>query len=118
MYLQSCLSLSFVKHSNLEIAVFCDILNYHIMFLITCRSYNVSNLSDDLKFLYRIAGAEGKGITFIFTDNEIKEESFLEYVNNLLSSGEVSLIVTDNVLQKQETGETILLNFYQFHSLL
>lgn len=118
MYLQSCLSLSFVKHSNLEIAVFCDILNYHIMFLITCRSYNVSNLSDDLKFLYRTAGAEGKGITFIFTDNEIKEESFLEYVNNLLSSGEVSLIVTDNVLQKQETGETILLNFYQFHSLL
>lgn len=42
-----------------------------------------------MKTLMRNVGIKGDRTTFIFNDNSIKQESFLEDVNNILNTGEV-----------------------------
>ena len=54
------------------------------------KHYSTQNLFDDMKLLFRRAGLAGQPVTFIFTDAEVKEEGFLEYINQILSTGEVS----------------------------
>ncbi len=44
---------------------------------------------EDVKRLYRQAGVAGKPTVFLFDDSQVKQEAFLEDVNNMLTSGEV-----------------------------
>lgn len=51
------------------------------------KSYNLTNLFEDIKALYKIAGFKGQPVAFIFTDAEVKDEGFLEYINQILMTG-------------------------------
>ena len=54
------------------------------------RGYGSNEFREDLKKLYRKTGIDGEPVVFLFADTQIVTESFLEDINNMLNSGEVS----------------------------
>ena len=53
------------------------------------KSYGKAEWREDLRGILRKAGADMKPAVFLFTDTQIKDESFVEDINNILNSGEV-----------------------------
>ncbi|XP_071083415.1 dynein axonemal heavy chain 12-like isoform X1 [Haliotis cracherodii] len=69
------------------------------------KNYGKVEWREDLKSLLKSAGAMGKTTVFLITDTQIKEESFLEDIDNLLNTGEVpNLFPTD---EKAEIMEVV-----------
>lgn len=56
--------------------------------MLNLKSVSVSS-GPDIKRLYHQAGVELKATSFLFVDTQVADESFLEDINNILSSGEV-----------------------------
>ena len=67
------------------------------------KSYGMVEWRDDLKVVLKSAGAQGKHTVFLITDAQIKMESFLEDIDNLLNTGEVPNLFAPD--EKQEILE-------------
>jgi hypothetical protein len=59
------------------------------------RTYFSQQFHDDLKLLFQAAGiGENKQqVVFLFDDTQVVEETFLEDINNILSTGEVRILL-------------------------
>ncbi|XP_071880489.1 dynein axonemal heavy chain 10 isoform X1 [Anas platyrhynchos] len=64
--------------------------------IILSRGYRENNFREDLKNLYQKLGIENKSMVFLFTDAHVAEESFLELINNMLTSGMVPALFPDD----------------------
>ena len=53
------------------------------------KNYRNIEWREDLKTLLREAGSGANPMTFLFSDTQIKNETFVEDINNMLNNGEV-----------------------------
>lgn len=66
------------------------IARHEIFQIALTRAYKMTDFMDDIRKMYSTVGKDGKRLTWIFTDFEILKEQFLEYINSILSTGEVA----------------------------
>ena len=88
------------RQSAAKLATF--MADYDLFQIEITKNYTTVEWRDDLKKLLMKAGCEGKPITFLFSDNQIKDESFVEDINMILNTGDVP-----NIFPPDEKAEII-----------
>ena len=68
------------------------------------KNYGKTEWREDIKSVLKACGS-GQKTTFLITDSQIKEESFLEDIDSLLNTGEVpNLFAADEKAELLEVG--------------
>ncbi|OMJ92498.1 hypothetical protein SteCoe_4738 [Stentor coeruleus] len=80
------------KQSLTKLATF--IAEHHLFQITLTKNYNETQFREDLKLLY--GQLVEKSIVFLITDAHIKEEGFLELINNMLTMGMVPAMYTED----------------------
>ena len=74
------------KQSLTRLSAF--VANHTFAFLTMSKGFGVNQLFDAIREQY-LASTTGRCVTMLFTDGDIKQEIFLEYINSFLSNGEI-----------------------------
>ncbi|KAM9193992.1 dynein axonemal heavy chain 10 [Dugong dugon] len=82
------------KQSLARLAAFTA--GYEVFEILLSRGYSENTFREDLKNLYLKLGIENKMMIFLFTDAHVAEEGFLELINNMLTSGIVPALFTED----------------------
>ena len=70
------------------------------VFQITLRKgYGIPDLKEDLAGLYNKTGLKNLGTVFLMSDAQVADEKFLVMVNNLLASGEIPDLFSDDEVE-------------------
>ena len=94
------------RQSASKLATF--MADYEIFQIEISKTYSTLEWREDLKRLLLMAGAEGKRTVFLFSDSQIKDESFVEDINMILNTGDVpNLYPSDEKLEILEKMQIV-----------
>lgn len=68
------------------------------------KGYAINDMKSDLGSLYYKAGLKSVGIMFLMTDSQVAEEKFLVLVNDMLASGEIPELFSDDEVENIVSG--------------
>lgn len=63
------------------------------------KGYNITDLKIDLNALYHKVGVKNIPMMFLLTDAQVADESFLVLINDMLASGEIPDLFTDDEIE-------------------
>lgn len=86
------------KKSLTQLAAYCA--GYAVFSISLVRGYGEADFREDLKQLFKRLGTGP--VVFLFTDAHVVEEGFLEFINNILTTGMVPAL-----FEKDETDQCI-----------
>ena len=66
------------------------ICGYDVFQITVSQNYGINDLKTDLQGMYMKAGVKNLPITWLLTDTQIVDDTWLVYVNDLLSSGNIA----------------------------
>ncbi|XP_053327633.1 dynein axonemal heavy chain 3 [Spea bombifrons] len=75
------------RQSATKLATFMN--SFELFQIEITKNYTVTEWRDDVKKMMLQAGVAGKNTVFLFCDNQIKDEIFVEDINMLLNTGDV-----------------------------
>uniref|UniRef100_A0A672TR52 Dynein axonemal heavy chain 3 n=1 Tax=Strigops habroptila TaxID=2489341 RepID=A0A672TR52_STRHB len=88
------------RQSATKLATFMN--SFELFQIEITKSYGVNEWKDDVKQVMLKAGVGNKNVSFLFSDNQIKDEAFVEDINMLLNSGDVP-----NIFAADEKAEIV-----------
>jgi dynein heavy chain, axonemal len=75
-----------------------SICQFRTTSIMISSTYGLNELKVDLQNMYNRAGVKDEGLMFLFNEGQITNERFLVSINDLLSSGEISDLFTEEDL--------------------
>uniref|UniRef100_A0A8C3V3B4 Dynein axonemal heavy chain 3 n=1 Tax=Catharus ustulatus TaxID=91951 RepID=A0A8C3V3B4_CATUS len=88
------------RQSATKLATFMN--SFELFQIEITKSYGINEWKDDIKQVMLKAGVGNNNLSFLFCDNQIKDESFVEDINMLLNTGDVP-----NIFAADEKAEIV-----------